>query len=459
MRRQTLRKTRSELQQSLDEGDRELVMEAWSATERVFTRLRSLSPLTTLLGRAFAAGYADGKRLKGEEAGLTFFMVMFAGYATRTLFLDSIGQPLLDPHAPPLDRLVGREFDYQDPDGNVEAVELLRDPVFHLALSDFGSVMNLSPDLWAGYISLATMQLQANFKSRAVPSRYLDSETVDGMVRYGYVLRCVDEALGAEPDPPGALTRSALARVRWGVLSDQPLRAHSDDELADVLWQGARVEWRRIGRLDEEIDRELFCGMAALFGDSWEQWDEADREFATTSAGAGCFIRFAELELLDEASEYETPEWNALAQVVAKLIDQVLPGPEAIDVAADANRDSGIGAGMAGDIGSDADPGTHAGAGNARPLTETDQVIIRTAHVFASDSNAIQTLLECVPGPSRAVREKTFDRWLVPATAEDMPPTALGHHQLRSLMTYGYAVCVTRELLAHFERKSAASQG
>ena len=71
-------------------------MEAWSATERVFTRLRSLSPLTTLLGRAFAAGYADGKRLKGEEAGLTFFMVMFAGYATRTLFLDSIGQPLLD---------------------------------------------------------------------------------------------------------------------------------------------------------------------------------------------------------------------------------------------------------------------------------------------------------------------------------------------------------------------------
>ena len=77
----------------------------------------------------------------------------------------------------------------------------------------------------------------------------------------------------------------------------------------------------------------------------------------------------------------------------AQLIDQVLPGPEAIDVAADANRDSGIGAGMAGDIGSDADPGTHAGAGNARPLTETDQVIIRTAHVFASDSNAIQTLL------------------------------------------------------------------
>ena len=101
------------------------------------------------------------------------------------------------------------------------------------------------------------------FKSRAVPSRYLDSETVDGMVRYGYVLRCVDEALGAEPDPPGALTRSALARVRWGVLSDQPLRAHSDDELADVLWQGARV--------GVEADRKAGRGdrPRALLRDGW----------------------------------------------------------------------------------------------------------------------------------------------------------------------------------------------
>jgi hypothetical protein len=233
VRRQTLRRTRSELHRSLDETDREVVMESWSATERVFRELRSLSPLTTLLGRAFAAGYAESKRLRGEGVPLTFFAVMLAGYATRSLFVDIIGQPLLDPHTPPLDQLVGRDYDYEDPDTNVAAIELLRDPVFQLVFADFGTVMTLSPELWAGYISLATMQLQANLKSRAVPARYLDRECIEGMLRYGYVLRCVDEALGAEPDPRSALGRSARARTRWGVLTDCPLSAHSDDELAD----------------------------------------------------------------------------------------------------------------------------------------------------------------------------------------------------------------------------------
>lgn len=429
-------------------------MESWSATERVFRELRSLSPLTTLLGRAFAAGYAESKRLRGEEVPLTFFAVMLAGYAARSLFVDIIGQPLLDPHTPPLDQLVGRDYDYEDPDTNVAAIELLRDPVFQLVFADFGTVMTLSPELWAGYISLATMQLQANLKSRAVPARYLDRECIEGMLRYGYVLRCVDEALGAEPDPPRALGRSARARTRWGVLTDRPLSAHSDDELADVLWQGARVEWKRIGDLDVEIDRQLFCGPAVLFGEPWSRRSAVEMDLAATMARVGCLIRVAELELFDDAWDRECPEWGALAQIVADLMRKVLDDAE--------DDDAGSGAGIEGEgVGVETEgegveaEGVGAGAGT---LTKMDRVTMRTAHVFASDSESVDTLLESTPGPSRAVREKTFERWLGPAEAEGAVPPDLDREQLSRLVAYGYAVMLTREILGHFNGKGEARQ-
>lgn len=239
-----------------------------------------------------------------------------------------------------------------------------------------------------------------------------------------------------------------------GVSSRTVLSAHSDDELADVLWQGARVEWKRIGDLDVEIDRQLFCGPAVLFGEPWSRRSAVEMDLAATMARVGCLIRVAELELFDDAWDRECPEWGALAQIVADLMRKVLDDAE--------DDDAGSGAGIEGEgVGVEAEgegveaEGVGAGAGT---LTKMDRVIMRTAHVFASDSESVDTLLESTPGPSRAVREKTFERWLGPAEAEGAVPPDLDREQLSRLVAYGYAVMLTREILGHFNGKGEARQ-
>jgi hypothetical protein len=79
------------------------------------------------------------------------------------------------------------------------AVNNLLDPVRRIASERFESVMTLPPEVWTGYVATATMKLQRQLTSRALTWRELGREQIETMLRYGYVLRCLDEALHAEP--------------------------------------------------------------------------------------------------------------------------------------------------------------------------------------------------------------------------------------------------------------------
>jgi hypothetical protein len=46
---------------------------------------------------------------------------------------------------------------------------------------------------------MATTNLQAGLATRKQPWQILSRERVEMLLRWGYVLRCVDEALKAEP--------------------------------------------------------------------------------------------------------------------------------------------------------------------------------------------------------------------------------------------------------------------
>ncbi len=116
-----------------------------------------------------------------------------AGYASRMVLAEPTEQPTLEPSAfeldarPDLDRLAA----HPSP---------LLDPTRTIATERFGSVMTLPPEVWNGYVITATMRLQAQLATRTLTWRELGRERIEPMLRYGYVLRCLDEAIGAEPE-------------------------------------------------------------------------------------------------------------------------------------------------------------------------------------------------------------------------------------------------------------------
>ena len=59
--------------------------------------------------------------------------------------------------------------------------------------------MTLPPEVWRGYVATATMKQQRRLTSPELPWNWLGRERIETLLRYGYVLRCVDEALDAEP--------------------------------------------------------------------------------------------------------------------------------------------------------------------------------------------------------------------------------------------------------------------
>jgi hypothetical protein len=196
-RRQTRRRTSFELHRSFSRAGRAWIKDVWQASERVATQLAALSPLTTLLGRSLAKRYATAEQVEGDEIHQAFFVVIIAGYATRTVLASATDQPFLDPSSLPLGAPVDAERIVND----TAATSALIDSVAAVALDDFNSVMTLPPEIWSGYLALATMRLQGEIESSTVTWRDLDKERIERLLRYGYVLRCLDEALDEEPEP------------------------------------------------------------------------------------------------------------------------------------------------------------------------------------------------------------------------------------------------------------------
>jgi hypothetical protein len=192
--RQSGRRTRRELKQTLSRPGRKWVKEVWQAASRTSGDLNRLSPVTTPLGNRLVETYAAAERLGGEEMLRALRIATVAGYGTRIAVAEPTEQPSLRPAAfdlgkyPDLDRLTA------DPDQ-------LLDPVRALASKRFGSVMTLPDEVWNAYVATAAMKLQGQLAAgKTLTWKELTRSRIATMLRYGYVLRCLDEALELEPE-------------------------------------------------------------------------------------------------------------------------------------------------------------------------------------------------------------------------------------------------------------------
>jgi hypothetical protein len=193
-RRQSGRMTRRELKQTLSRGGRKWVREVWQAAARASGDLNRLSQVTTPLGNRLVESYAASERLAGGEIHRALRIATVAGYATRVVVAGPTDQPSLRPSAfglgahPDVERLAA------DPDH-------LLDPVRTIATDQFESVMTLPAEVWTSYVATAAMKLQGQLASgKEISWQVLTRSRIEQMLRYGYVMRCLDEAVGAEPE-------------------------------------------------------------------------------------------------------------------------------------------------------------------------------------------------------------------------------------------------------------------
>jgi len=187
--------TRRELKQTLSRGGRKWVREVWQAAARTSGDLDRLSQVTTPLGNRLVESYAASERLTGGEVHRALRIATVAGYATRVVVAEPTDQPSLRPSAfglgahPDIERLAA------DPDR-------LLDPVRTIATDRFESVMTLPAEVWTSYVATAAMKLQGQLaSSKELSWQVLTRSRIEQMLRYGYVMRCLDEAVEAEPEP------------------------------------------------------------------------------------------------------------------------------------------------------------------------------------------------------------------------------------------------------------------
>lgn len=194
-RRQSGRLTRRELKQTLSRGGRKWVKEVWQATARTAGDLERLSPVTTPLGNRLVESYAAAERLDGGEIQRALRIASVAGYAARMVIAEPTEQPSLRPSAFQLGAHTNIEHLPDD-------VTRLMDPVRAIASERFDSVMTLPAEVWTSYVSTAAMKLQGQLASgKELSWQVLSRSRIEAMLRYGYVMRCLDEVIDAEPVP------------------------------------------------------------------------------------------------------------------------------------------------------------------------------------------------------------------------------------------------------------------
>ncbi|MGP0037096.1 MAG: hypothetical protein ACLP4R_21375 [Solirubrobacteraceae bacterium] len=171
--------TRRELRQSLSRGGRKWIKGVWEASERYTVRLTSLSRVTSPLAAKLIDEYMAEQNLAGEETKRALFVTLVTGYSTRAVVAEPTEQPGL--------RSVPRKDD--DLENRVKTI----------AGDKFDSVMTLPPAVWSGYVATAAMKRQGWLTTHKLPWSVLGRERVETLLRWGYALRCLDEAFSAEP--------------------------------------------------------------------------------------------------------------------------------------------------------------------------------------------------------------------------------------------------------------------
>ncbi len=196
-KRQSWRRTRREMHLSMSRRGRKWLKGVWRATESTVSEFAALSPLTTLLGRRLAESFATREHPDSEEIQHALRTAVVYGYAARMVLVDPTDQPSLRRSAFHL----SAQSDVAQLTNNEATSKRLLDPVRTIASDQFDSVMTLPPEVWSGLVAKATQELQRQFTSddKKRSWRELSRSRVEKMLKYGYVLRCLDETLDAGP--------------------------------------------------------------------------------------------------------------------------------------------------------------------------------------------------------------------------------------------------------------------
>jgi hypothetical protein len=209
-RRHNLAKAHEQLDGLLDEGDRVLALQWWHLAKERLQTGRVESWLTGNLMLTMAIGFAvnSGTRV----LPVAYSLPARAGYALR-MFVDRFATPepldvsTIDRNA--IATLAGRP---RDPDLGVLSSDLSADDEELLApivmlVSDtaeqsdlFAKIVAVEPAFWNGCVSIVTYDLHRSLQQGGYirRARDLDAETAEAFLRYGFVLRALDEALGIE---------------------------------------------------------------------------------------------------------------------------------------------------------------------------------------------------------------------------------------------------------------------
>jgi hypothetical protein len=174
-----------QLKHTLSSDGRAWVNQVWAAADSLCSK-PLVSPTLIELGPRLCERYASAEEVGGQEVLEAFFSVITAGYASRGVLAGPTEQPDLDISSLPLP---------SDPEYDEAAMA----EVATVASGDFESVMTLPREMWAAYVSLATMHLQERLVSSTLTWYQLSAARIEAMLRQGYLLRCLDESLERTP--------------------------------------------------------------------------------------------------------------------------------------------------------------------------------------------------------------------------------------------------------------------
>jgi hypothetical protein len=130
------------------------------------------------------------------------------GYASRMVTRESLGGALWTD--PALDEILLRDstghpdLEASAEDGDCK-IALFRYVGGLATESDrFEAALGFARAIWTALASIAASRLHANMKSQRIGRiEDLPAENIEGLMRLGFMLRCVDEAISAEPRPSG----------------------------------------------------------------------------------------------------------------------------------------------------------------------------------------------------------------------------------------------------------------
>lgn len=206
-----LRRQRSEIPTVIGDADRAAVLEWWQAAEdRLQSGRGDTSWLTGSIMIDMSLGYAanSGKRVPPNA----YALLIRAGYALRMCVDHFATERPFDVSAiesTAVERLASLP---RDPDVGTLTSDLsdwdeaLMAPIVALAShaaessSYFADIVSVEPAIWNACVCIATERFRTVFRDQGAirRGRDLDVNTVESFLRYGFVLRALDEALGIQ---------------------------------------------------------------------------------------------------------------------------------------------------------------------------------------------------------------------------------------------------------------------